>query len=154
MLNTIRRKQLIKSDIGSVWDFISSPQNLGKITPPFMGFEILGNDDGFEKMYEGQIIEYRVSPFAFIRMNWVTEITHVSDNEYFVDEQRSGPYSLWHHQHFLKNVAGDVEMTDIVHYKIPFGIFGKLINTLFIRHQLKKIFDYRYRKMEEIFNGD
>jgi ligand-binding SRPBCC domain-containing protein len=151
MLHTFTTKQLINSDIQSVWDFISSPGNLAKITPEFMGFDIIGNKSDLGKMYPGQIIEYYVSPFAGIKMHWVTEITHVKDKEYFVDEQRSGPYSMWHHQHFLREVEGGVEMTDIVHYKAPLGFLGKIANALFIRKQLKKIFDYRYRKIEEIF---
>lgn len=118
-----------------------------------MRFEIIGDKNDLRKMYTGQIIEYFVSPVAGIRMHWVTEITHVSENEYFVDEQKIGPYSLWHHKHFLKEVDGGIEMTDIVHYKAPLGILGDLVNSLFIRNQLKKIFDYRYKKIDEIFNN-
>ncbi|MEI8136158.1 MAG: SRPBCC family protein [Bacteroidota bacterium] len=151
MLSTIKTKQFIKSDIATVWEFISSPKNLAKITPEYMGFEIIGNL-GEEKMYPGQIIEYYVTPVAKIKMHWVTEITHVKDKEYFVDEQRFGPYAMWHHKHFLREVSGGVEMIDIVHYKAPFGIFGKIANGLFIKKQLKTIFDYRFKKMEELFN--
>ena len=151
MLSTIQTKQFIKSDLNTVWDFISSPKNLSKITPPYMGFEIL-SDLGVDKMYPGQIIEYNVTPVAGIKMHWVTEITHVKEKEYFVDEQRFGPYAMWHHKHFLKEVPGGVEMTDVVHYKAPFGIFGKIADDLFIKKQLKTIFDFRYKKMEELFN--
>jgi ligand-binding SRPBCC domain-containing protein len=152
MLHTIQTKQVIKSDLNTVWEFISSPKNLAKITPEYMGFDILGNLGG-EKMYSGQIIEYYVKPIAGIKMHWVTEITHVKDKEYFVDEQRFGPYTLWHHKHFLKEVPGGIEMVDIVHYKVPFGIFGKLANILFIKKQLKTIFDFRFQKMEQLFNS-
>jgi ligand-binding SRPBCC domain-containing protein len=152
MLHSIRTKQLIRSDIHSVWNFISSPSNLTVITPGSMQFEVIGDENDLEKMYAGQIIEYYVTPFANIRMHWVTEITHVTENKYFVDEQRMGPYRFWHHQHFLKVVAGGVEMTDIVHYKAPFGFLGDLANELFIRKKLKSIFDYRYGKIEEMFN--
>ena len=101
MLNIIQTKQFIKSDIDTVWEFISSPKNLSKITPDYMGFNILSDlSDG--KMYPGQIIEYYVTPVAGIKMHWVTEITHVKDKEYFVDEQRFGPYAMWHHKHFIK----------------------------------------------------
>ena len=116
-----------------------------------MGFHIL-SDLSNNKMYPGQIIAYKISPIAGIKMHWVTEITHVMDKNYFVDEQRFGPYTFWHHKHFLKEVPGGVEMIDIVHYKAPFGILGKIANALFISKQLKKIFDYRFKKMEEIFN--
>jgi ligand-binding SRPBCC domain-containing protein len=152
MLQVIKTKQLIKSDIDTVWNFISSPSNLAIITPESMRFDIIGDKDDTLKMYEGQIIEYFVSPFSGIRMHWVTEITHVKDKEYFVDEQRFGPYSFWHHKHFLKEVSGGVEMTDIVHYKAPLGFLGRIANALFIKNKLKTIFDYRYNKLEEIFN--
>ncbi|MES2567872.1 MAG: SRPBCC family protein [Bacteroidota bacterium] len=105
-----------------------------------------------EEMYPGQIIQYRVSPILGIPLNWVTEITHVADKSYFVDEQRFGPYSFWHHQHFIKAVKGGVEMVDIVHYKLPFGLIGKLLNMLFVKNQLKQIFDYRFKKIETIFH--
>ena len=153
MLHEIRTKQFIKSDLNTVWDFISSPSNLSVITPDFMGFEITGNTTDNEKMYPGQIIQYRVSPVAGIKMHWVTEITHVSDKEFFVDEQRMGPYAFWHHKHFIKAVEDGVEMTDIVHYKAPFGFIGDIANILIIKGKLKTIFDYRYKKIEEIFNS-
>ena len=102
-------------------------------------------------MYAGQIIEYKVSPFPGIPLYWMTEITHVEDKKYFVDEQRYGPYSLWHHQHHFKEINGGVEMTDIVHYKIPFWILGDIANSLFVNKQLKTIFDYRFKKVEELF---
>ncbi len=151
MLYTIKTKQFIKSDLDTVWDFISSPKNLNTITPDTMKFETL-TELGNEKMYAGQIIEYYVTPFAGIKMHWVTEITHIKDKEYFVDEQRFGPYAMWHHKHFLKTVNGGVEMTDIVHYKIPYGIFGKIAHTLFVKNKLKEIFDFRFKKVDELFN--
>ena len=116
-----------------------------------MQFEVINNEN-MEEIYPGQIIEYYVKPLAGIRVHWVTEITHVSEDKYFCDEQRMGPYRLWHHEHFLKNVDGGVEMTDIVHYKAPFGFLGDMVNTLIIKKKLKSIFDYRYAKFEEIFN--
>jgi ligand-binding SRPBCC domain-containing protein len=151
MLHTLQTKQFIKSDIQTVWDFMSSPENLEKITPTYMGFKIL-SDLNNSKMYPGQIIEYYVTPVAGIKMHWVTEITHVKNLEFFVDEQRFGPYAFWHHKHFLKQVDGGVEMIDIVHYKAPFGIIGRIANTMFIEKKIKEIFDFRYKKLEEIFN--
>lgn len=152
MLHTLQTKQFIKSDLKSIWDFISSPKNLSKITPDYMGFDII-SDSVAEPMFPGQVIEYYVKPIAGIKMHWVTEITHVEQLHYFVDEQRFGPYAFWHHKHFLKEVAGGVEMIDIVHYKLPFGIFGKLANILFVKKQLKSIFDFRFKKMEQLFNS-
>src|SRR3954469_19056172 len=102
---------------------MSSPKNLAKITPAYMGFEIL-TDLKETNMHAGQIIEYYVTPVAGIKLNWVTEITHVKEKEFFVDEQRKGPYAFWHHRHAFKEVPGGVEMTDLLHYKIPFGFIG------------------------------
>lgn len=152
MLHVIKKKQMIKSDLDTVWRFISSPSNLSLITPDYMGFEIMGDIDNDSEMYAGQIIEYYLKPFAGIKMHWVTEITHIRYKEFFTDEQRLGPYRFWHHKHLLKEKDGAVEMTDIVHYKLPYGILGKLAHVLFVRNQLQDIFDFRYRKIEEIFN--
>ena len=102
-------------------------------------------------MYAGQVIEYKVSPVLGIPLYWMTEITHVEDRKFFVDEQRFGPYSLWHHQHHFREVGADVEMTDIVHYKLPGWLLGDMAHGLFVQKQLREIFDYRYRKVEEIF---
>lgn len=116
-----------------------------------MGFKILEGAD--EKMYAGQIIKYTVTPVLGLPLGWVTEITHVKDNEYFVDEQRFGPYSLWHHKHFIKAIPGGVEMIDIVDYKLPLGILGRIAHPLFVKRQLNQIFNYRYNKLIELF-GD
>jgi len=151
MLHSIQTSQLIKSDLNTVWDFMSSPKNLATITPDYMGFQIL-NDLHGDVMYPGQIIEYNVSPILGVKLHWVTEITHVKDKAYFVDEQRFGPYTFWHHKHFLKETSQGIEMNDLVHYKLPFGIIGKLANELFVKKQLKEVFDYRYKKVNELFN--
>ncbi len=102
-------------------------------------------------MYAGQIIEYTVKPLLGIPLYWMTEITHVQPHVYFVDEQRYGPYSMWHHQHHFKEIDGGVEMTDIVHYKIPFWILGDIANTLFVRSQLEGIFSYRTEVVNKMF---
>lgn len=149
-LYRINFKQNIPATIDKVWDFISSPHNLKLITPPHMGFKIISEMDS-EKMYPGQIIAYKVSPVAGIKLTWVTEITHVKEQEYFVDEQRFGPYTLWHHKHFIRPIKNGVEMTDIVDYKIPFGFVGDIANSVFIKKQLQTIFDYRFKKVVEIF---
>ena len=151
MLYHLQAKQFIKSDLNTVWEFISSPLNLAKITPAYMGFEIL-SDARETHMYPGQIIEYYIKPVAGIRLHWVTEITHVRDKEFFVDEQRFGPYKFWHHKHVLKEVPGGIEMSDSVHYQLPFGIFGKLAHMLFVKKQLQEIFEYRRQVIEKMFN--
>ncbi|MEJ0104701.1 MAG: SRPBCC family protein [Bacteroidota bacterium] len=147
---SIKTVQKIPISLEQAWDFFSSPANLQAITPAKMGFRIISKHHG-EKMYAGQVIEYTVRPLLGIPLYWMTEITHVNDKKYFVDEQRFGPYSMWHHQHHFKEIAGGVEMTDIVHYKNPFRIFGGLVNSLFVKKQLKEIFAYRFDKIEELF---
>ena len=132
------------------WDFFSSPANLQKITPEKLGFKIVSKHHG-EKMYAGQIIEYYVKPLFGIPLYWMTEITHVVDKKYFIDEQRFGPYTMWHHQHHFKETPEGIEMTDIVHYKLPFGILGELAHSLFVKKQLKGIFDYRFKVVEDLW---
>lgn len=147
---SIKTVQLLPVSIDTAWEFFSNPANLKNITPPTLGFNIISKYHG-DKMYPGQIIEYKVSPVLNIPLYWMTEITHVDDKKYFVDEQRFGPYSMWHHQHHFKEVANGVEMTDIVHYKIPFWFLGDIAHSLMIKKQLKQIFDFRYKKAAEIF---
>ncbi len=153
MLHKIESTQFIRSDIDTVWEFMSSPKNLAIITPAYMNFTIINETKPLDKMYAGQIIEYTVSPLLGIKLNWVTEITHVQNNYYFVDEQRFGPYSFWHHKHFIKQVEGGIEMLDIVHYKLPFGFLGRIANNLFVKRQLKEIFDHRHKTIDELFNS-
>ncbi len=115
-----------------------------------MGFDIVP-DDNPDEMYEGMIIGYKVSPLWGIKTTWVTEITHVRHQSYFVDEQRVGPYKLWHHQHFLEESDGGTLMRDIVSYQPPFGILGKIANSIIIEPKLKEIFDYRQQALNRIF---
>jgi ligand-binding SRPBCC domain-containing protein len=103
-------------------------------------------------MYSGQILQYMVRPVLSVPVYWMTEITHVSEKKYFIDEQRFGPYSFWHHQHHFKEVSGGVEMTDIIHYKLPFWFIGDIINTVMVKKKLKEIFDYRHKVVEGMFN--
>ena len=145
-----QREQILHTSIEELWDFISSPQNLKKITPDYMGFDICSKDLP-EKIYEGMIISYIVKPLFGIETNWVTEITHIKENEYFVDEQRVGPYSMWHHQHIIKQQGDKVLMKDIISYKPPFGFLGSLANELMIKNKLNEIFDYRTTILEKIF---
>ena len=151
MLHQIHSSQILPITIQEAWDFLSSPANLKTITPYYMGFHILSGFQPGDKMYEGMIIEYTVKPVLGIPLHWVTEITHVKELEYFVDEQRFGPYALWHHKHFLKEVDGGVEIIDLIHYKLPLGPLGKWMNTLMVKIQLQEIFDYRFHKLEEIY---
>ena len=144
------REQKIKTSLDEAWDFISSPKNLKEITPDHMGFEILSKNIP-EKMYTGMIIIYKVRLLLGIKNVWVTEITHLREKEFFVDEQRIGPYSLWHHQHFIAPIEKGVLMKDIVTYKPPLGIIGAIANKPIIENKLKKIFDYRKKAIEKRF---
>ena len=133
----------------AVWKFFSDPANLANITPPAMGFTTISKHHG-DHMYAGQVIEYRVSPIANIPLYWMTEITHVEPGKFFVDEQRYGPYSMWHHQHHFKAIPGGVEMTDIVHYKIPFWFLGDIANAWFVKKQLQHIFNFRFSQTNKL----
>ena len=146
------KTQIINGSIGEVWDFISSPKNLKEITPDYMGFEITSKNLS-ERMYPGMIISYTVKPVLGMKMIWVTEITHIEEMRYFVDEQRIGPYSIWHHQHFVEPACQGVLMTDIVSYAPPLGFLGAFANTIFISKQLDTIFNYRENKLEKLFPG-
>lgn len=149
-VHEIKFEQKIPTTLAQAWDFISLPMNLKEITPAYMNFQVRSSSFK-EKMYPGMMITYKVSPVLNIPLNWCTEITQVDYLRYFVDEQREGPYTIWHHQHHLQEIEGGVLMTDIIHYKVPFGIFGKIANALFVRSQLKSIFEFRFKKIEEIF---
>ncbi len=143
-------KQNLQLSLNEAWNFFSNPSNLKKITPPEMGFIITSNNQ--DKMFEGQLITYKVGVLPLIKTNWVTEISNIIPLDYFIDEQRFGPYRMWHHQHkFIKTLDG-VEMIDTVHFKLPFGCLGDIAYYLFIRKQLTKIFTYREKRLFEFFN--
>ncbi len=145
----LHTKQKLPITVQTAWDFLSDPKNLKEITPDEMNFNIIDCD--YKKIYPGQIIQYTVTPLFKVPLKWVTEITHVSDKKYFVDEQRFGPYSLWHHKHFIKEIDGGIEMEDVIHYKIPLGIIGYIVNSLIVKKKLGRIFEYRGNKLNELF---
>ena len=145
----LHKTQNIPITMNQAWEFLSSPANLKTITPDYMGFHILSGAD--RPMFPGQIIQYIVTPVMGIKTKWVTGITHVKDKEYFVDEQRFGPYALWHHKHFIKPIDGGVEMEDIIDYKIPFGILGQMVHPFLVKPKLEEIFEYRQKKLVELF---
>lgn len=147
------KEQFIRASLDNLWEFISSPKNLKEITPSYMRFDITSQDFP-EKMYAGMIITYKVRPLLGIPMTWITEITHVDDKKYFVDEQRMGPYTFWHHQHHLKAVDGGVMMYDIVSYRPPMFFLGGIANSLIIRKKLEEIFAYRKKALEKRFPVD
>lgn len=150
-LHTLRFEQDLPVPLDQAWEFFSSPANLELITPQKMGFRILSGYQEELTMYPGMIIAYKVTPLLNISVNWVTEITHVKEKEYFIDEQRLGPYAFWHHQHHFQPFNGGVKMTDIVSYAIPYGPLGSLINKMLVRNEILQIFRYREAKVEELF---
>ena len=148
-LYQLHAKQELPISQKKAWKFLSNPNNLKIITPKHMAFTVLSGGD--RPMYAGQIISYKVSPLPFYSTKWVTEITHVKEGEYFVDEQRFGPYALWHHKHFLKPIEGGVEMEDLIDYKLPFGFLGHWAHAFAVKKQLEYIFYYREQQLLQLF---
>jgi len=146
---TLHKTQKLPISVDEAWEFLSNPKNLKIITPDYMSFDIVSKID--RPLYTGQIIQYIVTPVLGISTKWVTEITLVKDKRYFVDEQRFGPYSLWHHKHFIKEVKGGVEMIDIIDYKIPLGFIGRIMNPILVKPKLEEIFRFRKEKLEKLF---
>jgi len=161
-VHSFKKVQYIPCSLTKAWDFFSSPANLPHLTPKEMDFRIISRFPA-ARVYAGQLIEYRLRPLPGLRVYWMTEITHVvapdgsgepvgmAADAYFVDEQRRGPYSLWHHQHHFKEVAGGIEMADIVHYQLPLGFLGDWVDSLLVKGQLEGIFRYRFQQVETFF---
>ena len=147
----IRYSQFIPVPPEEAWDFFSDPRNLPRITPQWMSFELLSDPPA--RMYPGLLIEYRVRPLCGIPLRWLTEITHMVEPLLFVDEQRFGPYRLWHHQHRFRSVPGGVEMEDEVHYLLRGGPFGRVAQRYLVRRRVEEIFDYRRAAVDRIFCG-
>lgn len=145
--------QRLPISVTDAWEFFSSPANLAKITPKEMAFEVTSKMLPTATMYPGMIITYKVTPLFGLKLNWVTEITHVNEGKYFVDEQRFGPYQFWHHEHHFKEIPGGVEMRDLLTYGMPFGILGRSVNGLLVENKIQQIFEFRKEKVIELF-GD
>ena len=146
-----KTEQLLPLSLQEAWDFFATPRNLNAVTPKELEFRI--TSDVPDKMYEGLMITYKIKPMLNIPVNWVTEITHIKDLAYFVDEQRKGPYRLWHHEHHFKEVPEGVLMTDILHYEIGKSIFGWLAGKLFVHRKVKEIFQYRNKILSTYFKS-
>ncbi len=146
---TLHKKQNLPISLEEAWNFLSNPKNLKIITPDYMSFDMITKTD--RPLYTGQILQYIVTPLLGIKTKWVSEITHIENKKYFVDEQLYGPYSLWHHKHFIKEIDGGVEMEDIIDYKIPLGILGQLVHPFLVKPKLEEIFSYRQKKLIELF---
>jgi ligand-binding SRPBCC domain-containing protein len=146
-----KSEQNLPIDMDTAWAFLSDPKNLKTITPDYMGFDIISGAD--RKMFSGQIIQYILTPILGIPFRWVTEITHVVQGLYVVDEQRFGPYTFWHHKHFIEPIEGGVKMVDVVDYKLPLGVLGRFAHWLFVSKKVKEIFEYRFKKLNELFGS-
>ena len=149
-MKRLEQEQFLPITLNEAWDFFATPKNLNEVTPDDLVFEITSKVP--DKMYEGLMITYKIKPLLNISINWCTEITHIKDMHFFVDEQRKGPYNIWHHEHHFKAVEGGTLMTDILHYDIGKWIFGWVAGKLFIDKQVEKIFSYRYKALEKYFN--
>lgn len=148
-IKTLKTTLRLPLSMEQAWDFFSSPCNLNEITPPDMTFNITSEVP--DKMYEGLLITYKVSPMFNIPLSWVTEITHIREHSYFIDEQRKGPYRIWHHEHHFREVQGGVEMTDLLYYDVGKGFLGTIISALFVDKRVKQIFEYRGEKLTSMF---
>lgn len=153
-LYKIEARQFIPIGIDEAWDFFRSPKNLSEVTPSDVGFNITSiSGKGDDVMYEGMLINYVVSPFPFAKMRWCTEITHIQDKKCFIDEQRFGPYKMWHHEHWFEETKGGIIAIDQVYYGIPLGIIGQLMNGLVVKGKLKEIFDFRSEALQKKWPG-
>jgi ligand-binding SRPBCC domain-containing protein len=148
-MRKIKQEQFLPISLDEAWDFFATPKNLNIVTPSEMVFEI--TSDLPDKMYEGLIITYRIRPMLNIPVNWCTEITHIREREFFVDEQRKGPYNIWHHEHHFREVDGGVVMTDILHYDIGKWLLGWAAGSLFVYKKVEEIFAFRYKALEKLF---
>lgn len=146
-LNHLERTQLLPTDLETAWAFFSDPRNLPQITPPGLGFSVISRLP--ERMHAGMIARYTLRPFSLTTVTWITEITHIAEPHFFVDEQRFGPYRFWHHQHHFCEAPGGIEMRDLVSYILPFGAAGNLA-TRFVARKLREIFDFRRDTLEQM----
>jgi ligand-binding SRPBCC domain-containing protein len=145
----LHKKQNIPITLDQAWEFLSNPKNLSILTPKEMNMTIVSGAD--RPMYSGQVIQYSVTPVAGIKTKWISEITHFVEGKYFVDLQLYGPYSFWHHQHFIHEIDGGVQMEDIIHYKVPLGILGRMVHPFLVKPKLEKVFEYRKERLTELF---
>jgi len=148
----LKRSQNIPATLVEAWNFFSKPDNLARITPSYMNFNILAKSDAGE-MYPGMIISYTVSPLLNVTIKWATEITQVKEYRYFIDNQIKGPYRIWHHEHHFKEVEGGIEMKDILFYEVRYGLIGYFLHEFFIKKRIEEIFNYREHKIKELFGS-
>lgn len=148
-LHRLETTQFLPIPPDDAWRFFSDPSNLPAITPPWLNLK--PTSELPPRMHSGLIVTYEVAPFPRVRLPWVTEITHVVAGELFVDEQRSGPYRFWHHQHHFRAVPGGTEVRDILHYALPFGRAGDLLAARTVARRVNGIFEYRRAALDRRF---
>ncbi len=152
-LHTLRMITELPIKIEQAWDFFSSPVNLSVITPRELNFKILSAFNAGDKIHKGMLINYTVSPMLGIPLNWITRITEADEPEFFADEQLKGPYAYWRHEHYFKSIPEGTEMNDIVQWRVPLGLLGDIANFLVVEQKVKKIFDFREKKLKELFRS-
>jgi ligand-binding SRPBCC domain-containing protein len=148
-IHRLENRLVLPITLKEAWKFFSTPSNLNELTPKDLQFKIISGAEG--KAYAGQIIIYTIKPILNIPLRWVTEITHVSENNYFVDEQKFGPYRFWHHLHRFTEGPEGVIMEDILHYALPYGVIGGIAGKLFLHKKVRNIFEYREKELTRIF---
>ena len=148
-LYTLHKTQKLPITVDEAWAFLCNPANLSKLTPPKMNMNIISKED--RPIYAGQILQYSVTPLPGFKTKWVSEITQFKDCNYFVDVQLYGPYSFWHHKHFIRAIEGGVEMEDLIHYKVPLGWLGQLVQPIIVKPKLEAVFNFRKTQLEAIF---
>lgn len=138
-------EMLIRQDIGDVFDFFSDASNLEQLTPPWLKFRIESPTP--IRISSGTLIDYRLR-LRGIPLRWRTEIIAWEPPFKFVDRQLKGPYRRWEHTHTFEQVDGGTKIHDVVDYSV-FG--GALIDRIFVRPDLRKIFAYRQSRIRETF---
>jgi ligand-binding SRPBCC domain-containing protein len=151
VLHILSAQQKIPLTKAQAWEFLSNPKNLKKITPDHMGFDMVSGDK--KPVYEGSILQYAVRPLLGLKLYWVSEITNLKFQDYFIDEQRFGPYNFWKHAHFITEIPGGVLMEDVITYKLPLGFLGKMFHPILVAPKLKAIFTYRKKMLEKEFGS-
>ena len=150
-MHQFKAEQILPISKEKAWDFFSSPKNLSLITPPEMDFKIISELIG-DDIFEGMKIDYTVRPILGIAVHWQTEICEVNNQNYFVDKQSKGPYNIWEHRHTFTEVNGGILMQDVVNYKLPLGIVGRILNTIVVKRKINIIFEYRKKVLNTLFN--
>ncbi len=147
----LERSQTVRTPRAEVFEFFAEAANLERLTPPFLGFNILTALP--IEMRVGALIDYKIRLHG-VPMKWKTRIAEYQPDDHFVDEQLAGPYKRWHHLHtFADAPGGGTVIGDRVTYQLPFGPLGRLVHTLFVRRQLRTIFDYRAQIMADRFGA-